>query len=64
MQEDSIRKQSLVDRKLREELKRRRMNLGVGKQVGGVKQELKALIYKEAEPVKKNIQTNKLEQDI
>ena len=44
-----LRKQTLMENKLKEELKKRRVDLGVPKNVGGVKQELKALIYQDEE---------------
>ena len=48
-QEREMKKKSRLDQKLREELQKRRVDLGVPVNVKGVKQELKALIYREDE---------------
>lgn len=40
----------MIEEKLKEELKKRRVDLGVARNVKGVKEELKALIYEKDEP--------------
>lgn len=44
-----MKKQTINDRMLREQLKKRRIEIGVAENKGGVKQEIKALIYKDGE---------------
>jgi len=44
-QEDHMKRQSQLDQHLKEELRRRRVEKGVPRNVNGVKQELKAVIY-------------------
>lgn len=48
-QELILKKQTIDDRRLREQLKKRRIEIGVAENVKGVKQEIKALIYKDGE---------------
>ena len=43
------KKKTLNDQRLKEQLKKRRVEIGVAENVKGVKQEIKALIYKEEE---------------
>ena len=43
----NLKKQTLNERRLKEELMKRRIEIGVHQNVGGVKQEIKALIYHE-----------------
>jgi len=47
------KKQDVRDRQLQEELKKRRVEMGVQSNIKGVKQELKALIFKEDESARK-----------
>lgn len=53
----TLKRQVQLEENLKEELKKRRVDLGVPQNRGGVKQELKALIYKEEEvhPVKSKL---------
>jgi hypothetical protein len=48
--ERQLKKQSMIEEKLKEELRKRRVDLGVARNVKGVKEELKALIYEKDEP--------------
>ena len=43
------KKKTINDKMLKEQLKKRRVEIGVAENVNGVKQEIKALIYKEDE---------------
>jgi len=47
-QQSTMKKQTLNEKRLKEELMKRRVEVGVHQNVGGVKQEIKALIFKDS----------------
>lgn len=55
-----MKKQTMNEKRLKEELKRRRVEIGIHQNVGGVKQEIKALIYKDTGEKPKKAATRQL----
>jgi len=54
-----MKRQTINEKKLKEELAKRRVEVGVHQNVGGVKQEIKALIYKDTGETPKAIRKTK-----
>ena len=61
LHQKELNRQTLKDEKLKEELKKRRVEMGVQSNIKGVKQELKALIFKE-DPSAKRAKNTEQEQ--